>query len=258
MSQKTALITGATSGIGLGIARSLAADGVHIAINGRNQDEAALIAADLAQTFNIQAIPACGDLAEDGIAEKLVAQVEQDLGAIDILVNNAGVQYVAPIEDFPAERWQHILNLNLGAAFYLSKAVIAGMKQRKWGRIINIASAHGLVASPFKAAYVSAKHGLVGLTKVIALETAEDGVTCNAICPGYVMTPLVENQIENQAKSHGIPKETVIRDVILAPQPNKTFAQVEELGALCVFLCSEQARSITGAALPMDGGWTAK
>jgi 3-hydroxybutyrate dehydrogenase len=178
-------------------------------------------------------------------------------GAIDILVNNAGIQFVSPLEEFPAERWDAIIALDLSAAFHATKAAFKGMKARGFGRVINVASAHGLVASPYKAAYVAAKHGLVGLTKVTALEGAEHGVTANAICPGYVWTPLVEKQIGDQAKAHGISRDEVIRDVLLAQQPNKRFATVEEMGALAVFLATDLAASITGAALPVDGGWTA-
>ncbi len=192
--------------------------------------------------------------------EAIAAMVESAaaaFGCVDILVNNAGIQFVAPLEQFPAEKWDRILAVNLCAAFHATRCVFAGMKARNWGRIVNVASAHGLVASPFKSAYVAAKHGMVGLTKVTALEGAESGVTCNAVCPGYVWTPLVEKQIDDQAKSHGIPRDQVIRDVLLAQQPSKRFAGVEELGALAVFLCSDTAASITGAALPVDGGWTA-
>ncbi|MFU8825839.1 3-hydroxybutyrate dehydrogenase, partial [Yoonia sp.] len=183
---------------------------------------------------------------------------EARFGRVDVLVNNAGIQFVAPIEDFPDEKWQAILNLNLSAAFYAIKAVVPGMKARGWGRIINIASAHALVASPYKSAYVAAKHGLLGLTKTVALELAEHGVTVNAICPGYVWTPLVEKQIPETAKARGLTEEEVMRDVLLAAQPTKKFATVEELGALAAFLTSDGAASITGAALPVDGGWTAQ
>jgi 3-hydroxybutyrate dehydrogenase len=176
---------------------------------------------------------------------------------LDIVVNNAGIQHVAPLADFPPEKWDAILAINLSAAFHTTRLALPAMVRNKWGRIVNIASAHALVASPFKAAYVAAKHGIVGLTKVTALETAEQNITCNALCPGYVYTPLVEAQIEGQAKAHGIAREAVIRDVLLAQQPNKRFATVEELGALTVFLASDAAASITGVALPVDGGWTA-
>jgi 3-hydroxybutyrate dehydrogenase len=178
-------------------------------------------------------------------------------GRLDILVNNAGIQHVSPIEGFPVEEWDAVLAINLSSAFHTTRLALPAMRKQGWGRIINVASAHGLVASPYKSAYVAAKHGIVGLTKVTALETAEANVTCNAICPGYVWTPLVEAQIEGQAKSHGIPREQVIRDVLLANQPNKRFATAEEIGALAVFLASDAAGSITGAALPVDGGWTA-
>ena len=181
----------------------------------------------------------------------------RNVGRLDVLVNNAGIQHVAPLEQFPIEKWDAILAINLSSAFHTTRAALPSMRKNNFGRIINIASAHGLVASPFKAAYVAAKHGIVGLTKVTALETAEANITCNAICPGYVYTPLVEAQIEGQAKAHGIPREQVIRDVLLAQQPNKRFATVEELGALSVFLASDAAASITGTALPVDGGWTA-
>jgi 3-hydroxybutyrate dehydrogenase len=189
--------------------------------------------------------------------QAMVEGALKDHGNLDIVVNNAGIQFVAPVQEFPPERWDAILAINLSSAFHTSRHALPGMVAGKWGRIINIASAHGLVASPFKAAYVAAKHGIVGLTKVIALETAEQGITCNAICPGYVYTPLVEAQIDGQAKSHNIPREQVIRDVLLAQQPNKRFATVEEIGALAVFLASDAAVSITGIALPVDGGWTA-
>jgi 3-hydroxybutyrate dehydrogenase len=178
-------------------------------------------------------------------------------GRLDILVNNAGIQHVAALQDFPTEKWDAILAINLSSAFHTSRLALPAMLQNKWGRIVNVASAHGLVGSPFKSAYVAAKHGIVGLTKVIALETAEQGITCNAVCPGYVYTPLVEAQIDGQAKAHGVPREQVIRDVLLAQQPTKRFATVDELGTLAVFLASEAAASITGAALPVDGGWTA-
>ena len=192
----------------------------------------------------------------EAIAGMIAAAIAEH-GRLDVLVNNAGIQFVAPLDQFPVEKWDAILSINLSSAFHTTRLALPEMRKNKFGRIINIASAHGLVGSPFKAAYVAAKHGIVGLTKVAALETAEDGITCNAICPGYVYTPLVEAQIDGQAKAHGISREKVIRDVLLAQQPNKHFASVEELGALTVFLASEAAASITGIALPVDGGWTA-
>ncbi len=192
----------------------------------------------------------------EAIAEMIATTLDEH-GRLDVLVNNAGIQHVAPLDQFPVEKWDAILSINLSSAFHTTRLALPAMRQNKFGRIINIASAHGLVASPFKAAYVAAKHGIVGLTKVAALETAEENITCNAICPGYVYTPLVEAQIDGQARAHGISREQVIHDVLLAQQPNKRFATVEELGALTVFLASDAAASITGIALPVDGGWTA-
>jgi 3-hydroxybutyrate dehydrogenase len=192
----------------------------------------------------------------DAIAGMIAVTLEE-FGRLDVLVNNAGIQHVAPVDQFPPAKWDAILAINLSSAFHTIQHALPAMRRNGFGRIVNIASAHGLVASPFKAAYVAAKHGIVGLTKVVALETAEEGITCNAICPGYVYTPLVEAQIDSQAKAHGIPREQVIRDVLLAQQPNKRFATVDELGELTVFLASEAAQSITGIALPVDGGWTA-
>jgi 3-hydroxybutyrate dehydrogenase len=187
----------------------------------------------------------------------MVRQTVDTFGSIDIMVNNAGIQHVAPIDEFPEEKWDAILAINLSFAFHATKLVLPGMRAKGWGRIINVASAHALVASPYKSAYVAAKHGVLGLTKVTALETAEDGITCNAICPGYVRTPLVEKQIDDQAKAHGIARDKVISDVLLRDQPNKRFVEVSELAALTLFLCSDGGGSVTGAALPMDGGWTA-
>jgi 3-hydroxybutyrate dehydrogenase len=192
----------------------------------------------------------------DSIAT-MIAKTLSEFGRLDILVNNAGIQHVAPIEQFPVEKWDLILAINLSSAFHTTRLALPHMRKNRWGRIINIASAHGLVGSPFKAAYVAAKHGIVGLTKVVALETAEEGITCNAICPGYVFTPLVETQIDNQAKAHNLPRERVVREVLLAQQPNKRFATVEEMGAIAVFFAGDAAASITGIALPADGGWTA-
>ena len=255
---KVSLVTGSTSGIGLGIARALAEAGSAVVLNGLG------IATEIARTreqikadFGVEVSYSAADMTSpEAIAEMIAAAVASH-GRLDILVNNAGIQHVAPLEQFPVEKWDAILSINLSSAFHTTRLALPAMRQNGFGRIINIASAHGLVASPFKAAYVAAKHGLVGLTKVAALETAEDGITCNAICPGYVYTPLVEAQIDGQAKAHGISREKVIRDVLLAQQPNKRFATVEELGALTVFLASEAAASITGVALPVDGGWTA-
>ncbi len=255
---KTALVTGSTSGIGLGVARALASAGANVVLNGFGD------AAEIENTREVLATETGARVAYDGAnlakpadTVSMIERTNAAFGQLDILVNNAGIQFVSPIETFPPEKWDAILALNLSAVFHATRAVFADMKARMFGRIINIASAHGLVASPFKAAYVAAKHGVVGLTKVVALEGAEFGITANAICPGYVWTPLVEKQIDDQAKAHNISRDQVIRDVLLAQQPNKKFATVEQLGALAVFLASDAGASITGAALPVDGGWTA-
>src|SRR5947199_4899258 len=255
---KVSLVTGSTSGIGLGIARALAAAGSRIVLNGFGKtDEITRVQAELAAAFNVDVSYSGADMSKPDSIREMIEQTLDTAGRLDGLVNNAGIQHVAPLQDFPPEKWDAILAINLSSAFHTTRLALPSMLPNKSGRIINIASAHGLVASPFKSAYVAAKHGIVGLTKVVALETAEQGITCNAICPGYVYTPLVEAQIEAQAKTHGIAREQVIRDVLLAQQPNKRFATVEELGALAVFLASEAAASITGVALPVDGGWTA-
>jgi 3-hydroxybutyrate dehydrogenase len=255
---RVAIVTGSTSGIGLGIARALAAEGAAVMLNGfGDAEEIERTRLDLARTNGVDVAFMAADMSQPMQIEELARRAAAELGPVDILVNNAGIQHVAPIEDFPVAKWDAILAINLSAVFHLTRAVIGGMKARRWGRIVNIASAHGLIASPFKGAYVAAKHGVVGFTKVIALEGAEHGVTANAVCPGYVWTPLVEKQIEDQAKAHGIPREQVIRDVLLAQQPNKRFATVEELGTITAFLCSESAQSITGTAMPVDGGWVA-
>jgi 3-hydroxybutyrate dehydrogenase len=255
---RVALITGSTSGIGLGIARALAAAGAHIVLNGLGtRDAIADLQAQMASAFDVRVSYSAADMTDPAAIAAMMAMTLADFGRIDILVNNAGIQHVAPLPEFPPERWDAVVAINLSSAFHTTRLALPAMLASQWGRIINIASAHGLVASPFKSAYVAAKHGLLGLTKVTALEVAENGITCNAICPGYVYTPLVEAQIEGQAKAHGIPREQVVRDVLLAQQPNKRFASVEELGALTVFLASDAAASITGTALPVDGGWTA-
>ncbi len=256
---RTAIVTGSTSGIGLGVARALAAAGANVMLNGLGAAaEVEKTRAALADAFKIRAAHDAADMTKPDAIRALVAHAEREFGTVDILVNNAGIQHVAPVEHFPDEKWDAILAINLSAAFHAIKAALPGMKARGFGRIVNIASAHGLVASPFKAAYVAAKHGIVGLTKTVALETAEAGLTVNAICPGYVWTPLVEKQIEDQATSHNLPRERVVREVLLAKQPNKRFATVEEIGALTVFLSGVGAASITGAALPVEGGWTAQ
>ncbi len=255
---RAAIVTGSTSGIGLGIAHALAQASADVMLNGfGDAEEIERIRAGLDKETSVNIHYDGADMSKPEAISAMIDQANAAFGKVDILVNNAGIQFVSPLESFPTAKWDAILAINLSAAFHASRAVFADMKKRKWGRIINVASAHGLIASPFKAAYVAAKHGVVGLTKVTALEGAEAGVTCNAICPGYVWTPLVEKQIEDQAKSHGISKERVIREVLLAQQPNKRFATVEELGALSVFLSTDAGASITGTALPVDGGWTA-
>ncbi|MBP0110538.1 MULTISPECIES: 3-hydroxybutyrate dehydrogenase [Bradyrhizobium] len=255
---KVALVTGSTSGIGLGIARALAASGADIVLNGLGvAGEIGRTREQIATEFGVKASYSPADMTRStSIAEMIAATLAQS-GRLDILVNNAGIQHVAPLDQFPVEKWDQILAINLSSAFHTTRLVLPAMRLNGFGRIINIASAHGLIGSPFKAAYVAAKHGIIGLTKVTALETAEEGITCNAVCPGYVYTPLVEAQIDGQAKAHGISRDQVVRDVLLAQQPNKRFATVEELGALAVFLSTDAAASITGAALPVDGGWTA-
>ena len=256
---KSAVVTGSTSGIGLGISRALAAAGANVMLNGLGDAaEAEETRAALAGATGVTVAYDGADMTKPAAIRALIEHAERAFGAVDILVNNAGIQHVAPVESFPEEKWDAILAINLSAAFHAIKAALPGMKARGWGRIVTIASAHGLVASPFKAAYVTAKHGAIGLTKTVALETAESGITVNAICPGYVWTPLVERQIEDQAKAHGLPRDRVVREVLLGRQPNKRFATVEEIGALAVFLAGDGAASITGAALPVEGGWTAQ
>jgi 3-hydroxybutyrate dehydrogenase len=255
---KTALITGSTSGIGLGIAEALAGEGAAVVLNGFGDAEAIMRTRDrLAREHDVEVVYSGAELSDPAAIAEMMAYARDVAGPIDILVNNAGIQFVAPIGEFPTAKWDAIIALNLSSAFHTIRAVLPEMVERGFGRIINIASAHGLVASPFKSAYVAAKHGVLGLTKTVALEAATSRVTCNAICPGYVFTPLVEKQIEEQAKAHGIPPEKVVSDILLASQPNKRFATVEEIGALTAFLAGPGGASITGAALPVDGGWTA-
>ena len=255
---KVALVTGSTSGMGLGIARALAAAGANVVLNGLGvAGEIATTKDAIESDYGVKAIYSAADMTSPEAIAEMLSVTLRDLGRLDILVNNAGIQHVAPLDPFPVQKWDQILAINLSSAFHTTRLALPAMRKQGYGRVINIASAHGLVASPFKAAYVTAKHGIVGLTKVAALETAEERITCNAICPGYVYTPLVEAQIDGQAKAHGISRDQVIRDVLLAQQPNKRFATVEEIGSLAVFLASEAAASITGIALPVDGGWTA-
>ena len=256
---RSAIVTGSTSGIGLGIARSLAGQGCNIMLNGfGDAAEIERTRAGLAKEAGVKVAYSGADMSKPDQVRGMVEDAAKALGAVDILVNNAGIQFVAPIEEFPDAKWDAIIAINLSSAFHAIKAAVPGMKARRWGRIVNLASAHGLVASEFKSAYVAAKHGIVGLTKVVALELAEAGITCNAVCPGYVHTPLVEKQIDEQAKAHGIPRDRVVRDVLLAKQPTKQFVTVETLGALTVLLCGESGAGITGTALPVDGGWTAQ
>jgi len=256
---KTALITGSTSGIGLGYARALAAEGANVTINGFG-DAAAVEKerASIEKDFGVKAAYSPADMTKPAEIAGMVQTAEKTYGALDILINNAGIQYVAPIEEFPIEKWDQILAINLSSAFHAIRAAVPGMKSRKWGRIISTASAHSLVASPFKAAYVSAKHGLAGLTKTVALEVATFGITVNCISPGYVWTPLVEKQIPDTMKARGMTEEQVKRDVLLAAQPTKEFVTVDEVSALAVYLCSDAAKAITGANLSIDGGWTAE
>jgi 3-hydroxybutyrate dehydrogenase len=258
LQNKVSLVTGSTSGIGLGIARALAAAGSSVILNGFGKpDEIAAAEDGIASDYGVKVAYSGADMSKPESIAEMMEMALARFGAVDILVNNAGIQHVAPLQDFPAAKWDAILAINLSSAFHTTRLALPSMLANKWGRIINIASAHGLVGSPFKSAYVAAKHGMLGLTKVTALETAEQGITCNAICPGYVYTSLVEAQIEGQAKVHGIPREQVIREVLLAQQPNKRFATVEELGGVALFLASNAAGSITGTAIPVDGGWTA-
>jgi 3-hydroxybutyrate dehydrogenase len=259
LAEKSALITGSTSGIGLAIARALAGTGCNIVLNGfGNVDEIESLRRGIEEEYSVRAQYSAADMTKPAEIKIMVENALATFGGIDILVNNAGIQHVAPIDEFPVEKWDAIIAIDLSSAFHTTRAVLPVMKAKRWGRIINIASAHGLVASPFKSAYVAAKHGIVGLTKVIALEVAEQGVTCNAICPGYVQTPLVEGQIEDTAKARGISREAVMRDVLLAAQPTKQFVQPGHIGSLVVYLASDAAASITGSALTIDGGWTAQ
>jgi 3-hydroxybutyrate dehydrogenase len=255
---KTAIVTGSTSGIGLGIAEAFGRAGANIVLNGFGDAmQIEKTRSELAQRTNAKIVYSPADMGRPRAIEQMIRQTVDTFGAVDIMVNNAGIQHVAPLESFPEEKWDAILAINLSSAFHATKMVLPLMRKKGWGRVINVASAHALVASPYKAAYVAAKHGVLGLTKVTALETAEDGITCNAICPGYVRTPLVEQQIDDQARAHGISRDKVITDVLLKNQPNKRFVEVAELAALALFLCTDNGASVTGVALPMDGGWTA-
>jgi 3-hydroxybutyrate dehydrogenase len=259
VARKTAIVTGSTSGIGLAIAEALAADRCNVVVNSFSdsaQDHAAAEA--IARKHKVEAVYIKADMSNPAECRALVAKAAERFGSVDILVNNAGIQHIAPVEDFPSDKWDAIIAINLSSAFHTIATAIPLMKQRGGGRIVNIASAHGLVASPFKSAYVAAKHGIMGLTKTVALEVARDRITCNAICPGYVLTPLVEAQIPDQMKTHKMGRETVIRDVMLAKQPTKEFVTVEQIAAAAVFLCSDAAVQINGTHLSVDGGWTAE
>ena len=255
---KTALVTGSNSGIGLGIAHELAKLGASVALNSfSDSDEDHALAARIAEETGSKVIYVQGDMSDATACREYVTKSAKALGQVDILVNNAGIQHVAPVEDFPTAKWDAIIAINLSSAFHTTAAAIPMMRAQGWGRVVNIASAHGLTASPYKSAYIAAKHGVVGLSKTVALETAEVPITCNAICPGYVLTPLVEAQIPDTMKEYGMDRETVVRDVLLARQPSKEFATVEQLGGTVAFLCSDAAAQITGTTLSVDGGWTA-
>ena len=258
LQSKNALVTGSTSGIGLAMARAFAQEGANVVLNGFG--DAAVIEQErltLEREFGVQAIYSGADMSKADQIAAMVQEAEERFGSVDVLVNNASIQHVSPVEDFPPEKWEQIIAINLSSAFHATRAAVPGMKQRRWGRIINTASAHSLVASPFKSAYVAAKHGIAGFTKTIALELATFGVTVNCISPGYVWTPLVERQIPDTMKARNMTKEQVINDVLLAAQPTKQFVTVDQVAALAVFLCSDAASQMTGANLSMDGGWTA-
>jgi 3-hydroxybutyrate dehydrogenase len=259
LSGKSVVVTGSTSGIGEGIARAFAAAGANVMLNGfGDAAQIETLRAALAKEHNVNVLYSPADMSKPQAITDMIAQANKAFGSIDILVNNAGIQHVAAVDEFPPEKWDAIIAINLSSVFHATRAALPGMKAKKWGRVINIASAHGLVASPFKSAYVAAKHGVLGFTKSLALEVAEMGITANSICPGYVLTPLVEKQIDDQAKVHGIPRENVIRDVLLAPQPNKRFVAVDEVASLALYLASDAAVAITGSSFSIDGGWTAR
>ena len=255
---KTAIVTGSTSGIGLGIAHAFAEAGMHVMLNGfGDKAEIEKTRMDLEESCHIKTAYSAADMSKPADIAGMVEDARRLLGKVDVLVNNAGIQHVEAIETFPIAKWDAIITIDLSSAFHAMRAVVPEMKARRWGRIINIASAHGLVASPFKSAYVAAKHGILGLTKTVALETAEHGITVNAICPGYVLTPLVQKQIPETAKARGISEEQVVREFLHA-QPTRRFVTTEQVGALALFLCSDAAASMTGTALPIEGGWTAQ
>jgi 3-hydroxybutyrate dehydrogenase len=259
MKDRCAIVTGSTSGIGLGIARALAAQGAHVMLNGFGPaDEIERLRAGLSAEFKVKIAFSGADMSKPDQIRDMVAQATRELGGVDVLVNNAGIQHTAPVEEFPDDRWDAVISINLSSNFHAIKAVLPHMKRRDFGRIVNIASVHGLVASVQKVAYVAAKHGVVGLTKVVALETSGSNITCNAICPGWVLTPLVQKQIDERAEREGIPVERARMDLLAEKQPSLEFATPEQIGALTVFLCSDAAAQINGAALPVDGGWLAR
>ncbi len=256
---RTALVTGSTSGIGLAVARALAKAGARVMLNGsRTAEDAEALRAELAASAGVEVGYTQANLAQGASARALVEATIAAFGSVDILVNNAGIQHVAAVDAFPDDTWDQLIALNLSSVFHTTKAALPSMKARGWGRIVNIASAHGVVASPFKAPYTASKHAVVGFSKAVALEVAEQGITCNALCPGYVRTPLVEKQVVDQAKVHNLPEDRVIREVILAAQPTKQFVEADEVAAFTVFLCSDAARSVTGSVQLIDGGWTAR
>jgi 3-hydroxybutyrate dehydrogenase len=255
---KNAVVTGSTSGIGLGIAEAFAKEGINLVLNGfGNAAEIEKIRAGIASRAGVKVLYDGADMSKPADIEAMMKKAASELGGVDILVNNAGIQVVAPVEEFPVEKWDAIIAINMSSAFHTTRLAVPYMKSKRWGRIINIASAHALVASPFKSAYVASKHGIMGFTKTIALEVAEAGITVNAICPGYVLTPLVESQIPDTAKARGITEEQVKRDVLLAAQPTKQFVTVEQVAGTAVFLCTDTAASITGTNISVEGGWTA-
>lgn len=256
---KTAVVTGSTSGIGLGCARAFAAEGANVVINGLG-DAAEIEAtrAAIEADYGVTCVYSPANMLNAEEIEGMIQMAEKDLGSVDILVNNAGIQHVSPVEEFPVGKWDAIIAINLSSAFHAIRAAVPGMKKRGWGRIINTASAHALVASPYKSAYVAAKHGIAGLTKTVALEVAQDGITVNAICPGYVWTPLVEAQIPDTMKARNMTEEEVKRDVLLKAQPTKEFVTIEQVAGYAAFLCTDTASAITGSILPIDGGWTAQ
>ncbi|MBO6508309.1 MAG: 3-hydroxybutyrate dehydrogenase [Roseibium sp.] len=259
LAKKTAVITGSTSGIGLGCARAFAEQGANVVINGLGDaDEIEKTRAAIEADFGVKCTYSPANMLNGDEIAGMIADAEKEFGSVDILVNNAGIQYVSPVDEFPIEKWDAIIAINLTSAFHAIRAALPGMKERGWGRVINTASAHALVASPYKSAYVAAKHGIAGLTKTVALEVAEQGITVNAICPGYVWTPLVQAQIPDTMKARNMTEEEVKKDVMLKAQPTKQFVTIEQVAGYAVFLCSDTASSITGSVLPIDGGWTAQ